>query len=201
LTQTWGPLPHFKIVTGSTTIEDDEAITIQVSRPENNISFAVLTLNDYQSKNYVGVFDNFNNLEVHFKYGSGSYTQVFSGTITDARPRMSNQGEVLDVSAWGEGWSLIETLCNTSYGVESKNPLLTHPQEILADLVTDYVNQWFDGANTQWGLGFEVDLIHDSLDVTHLNSPYLDNFTILNKLCDLINAYAQGLGTPEVSVH
>ncbi|NIO40018.1 MAG: hypothetical protein GTO41_07400, partial [Burkholderiales bacterium] len=41
----------------------------------------------------------------------------------------------------------------------------------------------------------------NTLSVTHLNSQYFNNFVNVNNVCSLTNAYAQGLGTPEVSIH
>lgn len=160
-------------------------------------------MNDYQSKNYVGVFDLFTSLKISFRYGSNSWVEVFDGYISNVKPRISPQGEMLDVAAWGLGWALIKTHCNTSYGVESDNPTLTHPEEILTHLITNYINLSFGVGNTHWGIGDQVEAVYAALDVTSLESPYLDNFFILNRLCDLVNAYSGGLATPRTdpSIH
>ena len=156
MTQTWRPNPHFKlVVAGSTTIEDDEAITILVNRPENNLAFATLVVNDYKSKNYVDVFDAFDTLKISFKHGSGSYTEVFSGIISTVAPRLDSQGEVLDVGAWGKGIALLKTHCSTTYGAESQNPSEDTPKKILTDIINSYVNDSFGDVTepTGWTIG------------------------------------------------
>lgn len=190
-----------------TTIEDDQAVSIQVTRPENNIAFAVITINDYESKNYVNVFDLFDNVTISFRYGSDAWTEVFDGMVSTISPRLSNQGEVLEIALWGMGWALIKTHCDTSYGRESDNPTLAYVQDILQDLLTNHINLSFaDGAeNTHWGLVDETETVWEAVAtrfrITSLESPYLDNFTLVNRICALGNAHARGLSTPEVSLH
>ena len=168
---------------------------------ENNISYAVLVLNDYLNKNYISVFDVFNTVDISFRYGSGAWTKEFGGYTSGVNPTINERGELLTATMWGKGWATIKTCCNTSYGIESKNPTLDTPKEILDDLIVNYLNLSFGGANTHWGIGNKVENVHAALSITNLTAPYLDNFTVINRLCDLVNAYAQGLGAPEASIH
>lgn len=199
MTQVWGSLPHFKIVSGANTFEDEEAVSIQVTRPENNIAFAVVTLNDYPSKNYVDNFDIFNNLVISFKYGSDSYTDVFRGITSSVKPRLSSQGEYLDVSAWGYGLGLLRTHCHKSYGEESENATVDpQPMDILKDIITNYVNDPFDtGGNTQWGLtNTKIEDIYNAMTLTHINPQYMDNFKLFNRIVSITDAYAGTLAEP-----
>lgn len=199
---TWRSNPQFKVTVGGTDYINEKALSLQITRPENNIAFAVLKVDDYKSVSYVDIFDAFTAIDISLRYGSDSWTQVFSGTITTVAPNLSTAGEILEVGAWGEGLPLLKTHCDTTYGVESQNPTLDTPQEILQDLITNYVNKEFVDAATGWSLGnTKVENVHSGLSVTHLPSKYANNFVMVNRICDLANAYAQGLGTPEVSIH
>lgn len=171
-------------------------------RPENNIGYTVLTVDDYQSSAYIDTFDTLEQLVISMRYGSASYNVVFRGVQSNVRPRLSPQGEVLDVSAWGSGNALPKTHCDESYGVESiDNSAIDTPKEIIDDFITNHINKEFGGVASGWSIGNKVENIHSGLSVTHLNSQYLNNFVNVNRICDLTNAYAQGLPTPEVSIH
>jgi len=194
LTQTWPPNPQFKIVCDTDTFINDIAFYIQLVRPENNVSYITLQVSDYKSERFDDQFDVFDMLELHLRYGSASWTQVFEGPVTTVAPRLTVAGEVLEVAAWGLGNAAYVTHCNTSYGTEGKKPTLNTPKEIIDDLITDYINKSFDGAATGYSLASKVDNAHSGLSVTFLNSEYDNNFTVINRLCDLVSAYAQGLG-------
>jgi len=53
LTQTWLPDAQFKIECGATTYISDQGDQLEVVLAENNISYAVLPLNDELNKNYI----------------------------------------------------------------------------------------------------------------------------------------------------
>ena len=194
--------PQFKLEVSGSTFINDKALTIQIVRPENNISFALLTVDDYKSESYVDLFDVFTPITLSLRYSPDAWTKVFAGQITTASPKLVGRTEVLEVAAWGEGKAFIKTKCDTSYGLESQNPTKDTPQEILQDLVTNYVNKAFGGAATGYAIdNTKVENVHAGLSVTHLPGLYTDNFTMVNRLCDVVNAYAQTLGAPEVSIH
>jgi len=186
---------HWKLtVGGSVEIEDDQALSIVNVRPENNISSLSVTIGDWQSSNYSDVFDVHSELKLEVKTGGRqTYTTIFDGIIHNLKPVFSDAGEDLEVQAWGFGVCLSKTFCNTSYGVESSNPTLDTPEEILDDIATDYVAKRLGagGVATEWVINTtDVDAPHADFSVTHLNSPYLDNFTLISRLLDLINAHA-----------
>ena len=170
-------------------------------RPENNVSYLTAHVSDYQSSRFVDVFDAFDTVDLSLRYGSDAWLKVFTGTISSAVPTFTLQGEVLEVGAWGQGWAAVQTHCNTSYGTEGKKPTVETPKEIIDDLITDYIEKSFDGAATGYNYTSKVDNAHSAFSVTFLNSEYDSNFTVINRLCDLTTAYAQGLVAPEVGVH
>jgi len=202
LTGPWLQTPQFKLEAGGETYINDKSMQITNVRPENNISYLVVTLEDYKSKSYETVFDALGTIDLSLRYGSDSWKKVFSGVISTVAPQLSMSGEVLGVTAWGDGLPVLKTHCDESYGVESPdNSTVDTPKEILDDLITNHINKSFGGAATGWSIGNKVDNAHAGLSFTYLNSQYLNNFTMINRVCDVTNAYAQGLGAPEVSVH
>jgi len=203
----WPSNPQFKLEISGETYINDVAISIVNKRIENSLSYLALSVDDYQSKRFVDVFDAFDTVDLSLRYGSDSWTKVFSGTITSVKPQISGQGEVLGVGAWGLGKALLATHCDEAYGVESlNNTTLDTPTEIIEDLITNHINKEFGGAASGYSIADKVETINypdggNTFSVTHLNSQYLNNFVNVNRVCSLTNAYAQGLGTPEVSIH
>ena len=195
-------MSSFKLTVGSTEIENDQALSIVNSRPENNISSCNVVVGDWKSKNYSDLFDAHTTLKLELKSAyKSAYTTVFDGIIQNLKPNLTTEGEDLIVTAWGLGMSLSKTFNDATYGSEV-SASLDQPQEIAQDIVTNYVNKRFGagGANTEWGLdNSDVEAVHAGFTITNLNSQYLDNFTLLNQLCDLTNAYANI--NADVSVH
>ena len=203
MTQVWRSDPSFKITIGGNDYIDDKALTVQVVLRENNISSISFTVDDYKSSSYVGIFDALTAIDISLRYGSASWNQVFGGIISSVAPQLSMQGELLQVGAWGDGNALVKTHCDESYGVESvDNHTVDTPKEIIEDIIDEHVNKIFGAAAaSNWSIGKAVDNAHAGLSVTFLNSQYHNNFVNVNRVCDLANAYAQGLGPPEVSTH
>lgn len=196
----WRSTPAFKIEISGETFINDEALTVVVKRVENNLSYIVLQVEDYQSANYVDVFDTFDSISLSLRYGADSWSKVLTGDVTTSKPHLSGEGEVLEVGAWGEGIALLKTHCDESYGVESiDNSTVDTPKEILDDLISEHINKEYGGVASGYAIISEVDNIHAGLSVTYLNSQYLNNFVNLNRVCDLANAYAGGLS--DVSIH
>ena len=194
----WRSTPSFKIEISGQTFINEEAMTVMVKRIENNLSYLVLQVDDYQSKNYVDVFDTFDAITLSLRYGSDSWSKVFTGKISTAKPHLSSErGEILEAGGWGEGKALVNTLCDESYGVESiDNSAVDTPKEILDDLITNHINKELGGAASGYAIVSEVDNVHAGLSVTHLNSQYLNNFVNVNNVCSLATAFAAG--TPGV---
>ena len=193
---------RLSINSGATVITDDQVLSIKNVRPENNVSSLVVMVDDYRSKNYSDIFDVHTDIDLLIKKSpQTSYTTVFSGVIDAVGPSISpSGGEVLEVQAWGWGISLDKTHCDTSYGVESANPSLVTPEQILEDIIDNHVEKRFGGGNTNWSIDHtDIDAPHADLSVTNITSQYLDNFTLIQRICDLINAHANI--TSDISVH
>jgi len=188
----WPSTPSFKIEISGSTFINETATTIMIKRVENNLSYVVLTVDDYLSSNFVDVFDAFDAIIVSLRYGSDAWSKVFSGVVSSAEPHISQeQGEVLNVGAWGEGKALLDTHCDENYGVESiNNSAIDTPKEIIDDLITNHINKEFGGAASGYAIVSEVDNVHAGLSVTHLPSQYLDNFVNVNRVCSLATAFA-----------
>jgi len=196
LTPTWLPTPHFKVETGGSTFIDREVTRIQVVRPENNIAFAVISVNDYQSKNFLEVFDALNNIDISFYYGSDTPTKVFSGIISTPAPQRNQQGETLECGAWGPAWKLVKTHCNTAYGVESSHGVAQDdPYTILAHLIDNYVNKSYGGAATGYAMTYTLSM-HSTPVIRHLDAKYRSNFDMVNILADLRTAGQAGSAGP-----
>jgi hypothetical protein len=178
---------------GATTITDDYALSIVNRRPENNVSSLTVMVDDYQSKSYSDLFDVHTQIDLQVKNATAGYVTTFSGLIYNLKPSITSAsgGETLEVQAWGWGIALAKTTCDTSYGAESANISKTHPQEIIQDIVTNYVKKRWGDSDTQWDLdNSDVEAVHNAFDITNITSQYLDNFTLINKILDVTSAYA-----------
>ena len=195
---------NFKLTIDGTDIINDKAISITNNRPENNVSVLSFVIDDYQSRNYVDLLDEWTTVELSLKYKGSSYTKTFRGQVDTLKPLLTRQGELLSVTCWGQGRALLDTHCNTSFGSESHNPILNTAREIIQHMVDDYVEESFDGSDTLWYLdstGTYVENVHAGCSVTSLASPYHNNLTMLNRLCDIVNAWAQTQSPAEPSIH
>lgn len=195
-------MTHYKLTVGSTEIEDDQALSIVNVRPENNVSSLQVTVGDWQSKNYSDLFDVHTTLQLDLKSdGRQSYTTVFNGLIHGLKPSISGNEEDLIVQAWGHGIAFSKTRCNQDLGAIVSAALDT-PEEILDYIIANHVDKRFGaaGPSTQWGIDTtDINAPHADFTINFLNSRYLDNFTLVNQLCDLINAHANI--TADKSVH
>jgi len=192
----------FKLTIGSTVFENDQAITIKNIRPENNISTLEFVINDYKSKAYSDVVAKLSQVTLELKNKKSSYTTTFTGEVYALQP--SSSPEILTVFCKGLEHCLELTHCDTSLGTESQNPTVNTPREIIQELVNEYTQKHFGGTVTWWGLdagNSYVEDVHSGLSVTNLTSKYHSNLTMLNRLSEIVNAYAQTLGTPEPGIH
>lgn len=200
-------IPSFKLTIGTTVIENDQALSITNIRPENNISSLEFWINDYQSKSYSDLIDMFDNVTLELKNKNDTYTTTFYGEVHSLTPVLSMQGEILKVLCWGKEICLNQTHCDESYGAESQNPdaVADSPRHLFQKLVNEHVeNSFGDAEATNWALNESdtyIDDIHSGLSITNLTSKYQSVFTMFNRLCDIVNAYAVTLGTPEPGIH
>jgi len=191
-------IPHFKIETNNYTLEDTAGEVLEVVLPENDVSYAVAHSTNKNNNRYIGVFDDFNEIDISIKRGSGQYTQVFGGHITNLRPALQlPSGDNLVVSAWGHGEALDQLHCDTDFGAESANPSKDTIQEVIQELITNYVNEDFNSGNTtHWDMvNTTVENVLSAFTITSLTSPYLPIKELINRACMLGSAYAAGAAT------
>jgi hypothetical protein len=205
LSHSWGPRPQFKIVAdvagAATTYENEEAFSIVTVHPENNIASAVIQISDYKNKNYESVFSSFDVVDIYLRVGSDDWTKVLRGHVSNMAPSISPAGEILEIGLWcGAGQGLMRTHCNTSYGTESQNPTLNTPKEVIQDIVNNYVEKQFGGASSNWVMhDSKIEDVLSACSLTYLDTRYLDNFTLINRVCDIATAYA--VEVPDVGPH
>lgn len=198
MVQTWPENPQFKLIADAEEFVNDKALGIRLVRPENSVSDILLTVDDYKSSGFVDIFNVFAAIELHLRYGSDAWTKVFSGIIKNVSPSLTlQQGETLVVTGEGEGRAVVNTHCNTSFGVESQNPTKDTPKEIWDDLVDNFINKAFGGGATGYAITkTKIANIADPA-ITHILSPYSPCFNIINRVCEIYTAYRAG----SASVH
>lgn len=198
MVQTWPDDPQFKLVAGGEDFINDKALQIRLVRPENSVSNILLTINDYKSSAFEDVFDVFAAIELHLRYGSDAWNKAFSGIIKNVAPGLSlEQGETLVVTGEGEGRAVVNTHCNTSFGVESQNTAKNAPKQVWDDLVDNFINKAFGGGATGYAITKTKIANIASPSITHILSPYDPCFNIINRVCEIYNAHRAG----SASVH
>lgn len=175
---------------------------IQVKRPENSFSTALLLGNDSDSYFYPNIVEALDLIKIWFKYQSDeSYTQVFEGLTYTAQPTVGDSEPQIRILARGLGYALNATHCNTNYGAESSNSSLNTPKEIWQDLVDNYINKSFGGSATGYSLTkTKIANIASALSISFLNSPYQTNREIIDRVCQVVCAYQDGSAGPHYFV-
>lgn len=193
----------FKLTIDGTEIENDQALTIKNVRPESNISSLEFVINDYKSKSYSDLISKFSTVQLDLKNKNSTYTTTFIGEVIGLLP--SNSPEVLTVYCEGLERALTETHCNISLGTESQNPTKYTPREIIQHIIAYTVEFSLNTADlTNWAIDDTdtyVENVHPGLSVTNLTSKYHNNLTMIQRLLEIVNAYAITLGAPEPGVH
>ena len=175
-------------------------ITITNSRPENNISALEFTISD---KNVSDIVEKEDIVSLQLKNKKQSYTTTFTGRVYALQSDLAPQ----TITCFCKGYmeALESTHCDTSFGVESLNPTKDTPREIIQELCDNYVeNSFGDAETTNWKINSSdtyVENVHSALSATNLTSKYLNNITVLNRLLEIVNAYAITLGAPEPGIH
>lgn len=181
---------QMKIESDATEITD--GITASIVWPENAIARAMIAAWNIDAANFIANLDTFDNLKISFRYGTDSWTKYFDGIMEDVNPVLTENGQTVVCTAYGQGRALRNTHCNTSYGKESENPTIDTPGEIWTDVVDNFVEKSFGGAAT----GYTVTLLknNDTLpSINHLFNPFIPNINIINHSLLLIQAYRAGL--------
>lgn len=203
LSPTWRSDPQFRIIVGGITYTNDLAFNIQINRPENNISSCVMTVDDYKSGKYEGIFNRNTEFSIGLRYGTDTWKTIFDGNVFNLQPTISMTGELLTISAWGLEHCLLKTHADTSWGTESvRHPSLKTTQQIVQDIIDNYVKKSLNGAITGYNMGkTTVENVHPTCLINYLNSNYLDNFSLINRICDIVTAWANTQTPTKKSIH
>lgn len=131
----------------------NKTLSCKVTLRENAVSSAVFEVNDYKSKTYLSKCDVADNVKIEMKYkdGTDTYTQVFGGWIENLVPSLTDK-EAITVTAYGYGIALSNMLVRHEYGQESNYPTLDTIQEVLTDagqgVIPKYVEKVLTGDNS-----------------------------------------------------
>ena len=188
---TWDEDPSFKIESGASDFSSDGLI-VTVHRPENAISRALITANDFDGKNYIATVDAFAVIKVSFRYGAGAYTQVFEGVTERVGPRLNTQ-QTLELTAFGYGRALRNTTCNANYGAESESPTLDTPHEIWDDLIANHINKKWGGVATGYGILDTKVAPCANPSINYLEGGYRSTGTVVNDLLKIYQGHRNGL--------
>ena len=195
-------MTSWKLTIDDNILENHNAITIKNTRPESDITSLEFVIDNYKSKTYNDIISKFSRVQLDLANKNSTYTTTFSGEVIGILP--INNPEVLTVYCEGYERAYMQTHCNSSYGLESKNPTIVTPREIIQDLTDNYVEKTFGGSTTNWTVDSTntyVENVHSGLSLTNLTSKYHSNLTMLQRLTNVVNAYALTLGTPEPGIH
>ena len=182
---TWASNPLIKIEFGANDVSSETFITT-VHRPENAISRAVISANDYQGKNYIANVDISTVIKVSLRYAADGWTQVFEGIAEYVGPSINTSKQSVELIAYGYGRALRNTCCSSNYGNESESPTLDTPHEIWDDLIANMINKSFGGANTGYAITNAKIAACANPSINFLAGNYRSNFTMIN---DVLTAY------------
>lgn len=186
-------LYDFKVTVEGTDYENARFSSITVKGRENNVSSAILIADNKHSGFYPDNVDIFDSIQVYVKRRSGSYTELFDGTVRQCHPTLANQNMVT-LKCKGLGQALLETHCNRAYGGQSDNPTLETVEEILEDLVDNMINKSYGSANnTNYAISKTyIPTIDAGLSIVYLNRPYQNNKEVIDHVLTVDTAYRNG---------
>jgi hypothetical protein len=170
---TWSIDPDVKVEAGATDISSDFHM-VTVHRPENGISRAIITVNDFYGKNYIANIDAFTVMKVSMKEtGTDGWTKVFEGKSVRPGPSI------------GEGQ--YQTMTTLAYGYGRD------------DLIDNYINKSFGstGAATGYAITKDKVAVCANPDLNFLQGGYRSNLQIIN---DVLLAY-QGYQGGSAGMH
>jgi len=186
-------LYDFKVTVDGTDYVNDRFSSITVKGRENNVSSAILIADNKYSEFYPDTVSVFDSVQIYLRQGSGSYIEVFDGTIRQCLPTLAKQN-ILTLKCKGLGQALLETHCNRAYGSQSDNPTLDTVEEILEDLVDNMINKSYGSANnTGYALTKTyIPTIDAGLSLVYINLPYQNNKEVIDRVLTVDTAYRNG---------
>jgi len=184
--------PQNKLTLGATALTNT-LISAKVTRLENGWDSATIVLPN--TSYYPSTVTEGTTVSLEVKdLSDANYTALFVGTVRFVIANIATDN-TLTLSCRGIGAGLAEMQVATEYGSQSINPTLDTITEIIKDIIPNYVQKIFGGANSNYAFDTsKVETISDS--IPYIGFPYKPADKCLNDLCDLITAYKAGTAGP-----
>jgi len=187
--------PEWKVTVDSVDYINDRFTDITVIGRENGISSTILIADNKWSEFYPSRGTVFDTCQIYSKkLSGGSYIEIFDGVLREPVANAANTGKTVMYKGKGLGAALENTHCSTNYGYKSQNDSLNTIEEILEDLVDNYINKSFGSANnTGYSIGKNyVQAIDASYSIPFINAPYQSCKQLVDLICLLDTAYRTG---------
>lgn len=166
-------------------------VDAEVTRRENGIDIATVTLADTQSILYPDKVDEDDTIVISIKDESdAAYTVLLDGINVAALPSLIN-ADLLMLKCDGAGYPLMRMVCGEQYGTESKNVTLDKLKEILTDATNGVVPAWvnklgIDAGVSGYSVTTEVEDIAGS--IRYLYFPYQPSHKTVSDVCEVVQA-------------
>jgi hypothetical protein len=188
---TWYDDPDCKVESGAVNFSSDK-FTVVVKRPENAISEAIISANDFDGKNYIANINSLSVIKVSFMDSGTAWTQVHEGRAESPGCRLDER-QTVEVLSHGYGRALRNTHCHKNYGVNSDNPALDTPHEIWDDLIANTINKSFGGAATGYAILDTKIAPCANPVISFIEGGYRNNLSVINDVLQIYQGYRNGL--------
>lgn len=174
---------------GTETTYVNIASSVVTNDRENNYKTATITFPDSDFYYLNSCVSKFDEVKVYFKNKQQTtYAQVFGGYARQPNHTLKN----LTLICKGYGAALEDTHCNRDYGLESSNPTLEYADEILSDMVDNFVEKSFNGAATGYTIGTTRVSDYCNTAIKYINNPYRANIELADIVATLTSAIGDG---------
>lgn len=136
--------PKQQIIIGSTDITSDSIQTV-ITRRESGIDDLMLIVLDTEAISYLGTCHLGDEIIVKYSYDEipdwNIVKPIFVGKITELNPNLMKTGEIVTVTALGQGAELKRMRIATEYGSQSRNSSVHNMAQFISSMLGDYVNK------------------------------------------------------------
>jgi hypothetical protein len=182
--------PKVQVTAGDDDISPDIISSI-VTKRESSIADCQLIANDEKGRQYLATLDAGSRIVAKYKYEDGDdiWKTVFDGKVESLNPNLSEEGEVLSVTAYDKGFPLKLMRVAAEYGEQTSRPTIKTLRAIVNAFVEEYVNKIFNGAasghniGTAWVYGYL-----DTLTYPYVLFPFESGFDCLMDMIKLGSA-------------
>jgi hypothetical protein len=193
--------PQARVTVDTAVFDKRGVVSSYVVMNENGFDVADIVFSDLANKCYPSVIDEGKAVTVEVKDASDSaWIKLFVGVVRIVKPKLSKQGNMVEVKCDGAGYGFADMKVCQEYGDQSNNPTLDTLKEILSDasygVVPKYVNKILGGA-TDSGFNYTTATVETVTGTIHyLLAPYKNASKVLGDLCDLVTAIKAGGAGP-----